>query len=95
LVKGKWYCSRFRHYATSLKVAGSFLDEIIGFFYLPIPSSRTMTLEYTQSLKEMNIGNIPESKGHPEGEVDKLSAICGLTFQKCGSLYISQPYRTP
>jgi hypothetical protein len=39
-----------RHYATSLKVAGSIPDEVTGFFNLPNPSSRTIALGSTQLL---------------------------------------------
>jgi hypothetical protein len=48
-----------RHYATSLKVAGSIPDEVIGFFNKPNPSSRTMVLGSTQSLPEMSTRNLP------------------------------------
>jgi hypothetical protein len=39
-----------RHYAKSRKVAGSIPDEVTGFFNLPNPCSRTVTLESTQPL---------------------------------------------
>jgi hypothetical protein len=42
------YRSWLRHYATSRKVAGSILDEVVGFFNLPNPSSRTVALGSTQ-----------------------------------------------
>jgi hypothetical protein len=45
----------FRHYATSRKVAVSIPDEVIGFFSLPNPSSRTMA----QPLTEMSTRNLP------------------------------------
>jgi hypothetical protein len=38
------------HYATNKLVAGSKPDEVIGFFYLPHPSSRTMALRSTHNL---------------------------------------------
>jgi hypothetical protein len=44
LVRGPRYRSSLSHYATSRKIAGSILDEIIGFFNGPNPSSRTMNL---------------------------------------------------
>jgi hypothetical protein len=54
LVKG-W----LRHYATSRQVADSIRDEVIGFFNLPNPSSRTMALESNQPLTEMSTRNLP------------------------------------
>jgi hypothetical protein len=50
---------QLRHYATGRKVAGSIPDKVIGFFYLPKPSSRTMTLGSTQTLTEMSTKNLP------------------------------------
>jgi hypothetical protein len=41
------------------KVAGSIPDEGIGFFNLPNPSSRTMTLGSNQPLTEMSVRNLP------------------------------------
>jgi hypothetical protein len=55
------------HYATSLKVAGSIPDEVIGCFNWPNLSSRTMALWSTQSLTEMSTRNLPGSKGRPAG----------------------------
>jgi hypothetical protein len=55
------------HYATSLKVAGSIPDEVIGFFNWPTPSSRTMTLESTQPLTEMSTKNLSGGKRRPAG----------------------------
>jgi hypothetical protein len=68
--------SWFRHYATSLKDAGSIPDEIIGFFNLPNSSSRTMALESTQPLTEMSTRNIPGRKGWPAHKADNLTAVC-------------------
>jgi hypothetical protein len=41
----------------------------VEFFNLPNPSSRTMTLESTQPLKEM-------SKKRPALDADNLTAVC-------------------
>jgi hypothetical protein len=49
---GTQYRSLLRHYATSQKVAGSNSDEVIGFFNLPNPSSRTMALGSTQPARK-------------------------------------------
>jgi hypothetical protein len=46
--------------ATSRKVASSNADYVIDFFpHLRNPSSRTMTLEFTQPLIEMSTRNLP------------------------------------
>jgi hypothetical protein len=64
-----------RHYATSRKVAGSILDEVIGFFSWPNPSSRSMALESAQPLTEMSTGNLSRSKGRLVREADNLIAV--------------------
>jgi hypothetical protein len=46
------------HCATSLKVAGSTPDGVIGIFHWHNPTSRTMPLESTQPRKEMSTRNI-------------------------------------
>jgi hypothetical protein len=51
------------HYATSVKVAGSIPDEVIGLFGWPNPSSRTMALRSTQPLTEMSTRHLPGGKG--------------------------------
>jgi hypothetical protein len=61
-------------YATSQKVAGSIVDEVIGFFNLHNPSSRTMALGFTQPLTDMSTRNIPWSKTLPARKAD-LTAI--------------------
>jgi hypothetical protein len=67
-----------RHYATSRKVAGSIPDEVIGFFNLPNPSSRTMALGSTQALTEMSTRkNLPGGKVWPVRKADNLT-ICEL-----------------
>jgi hypothetical protein len=52
--KSSW----LRHYATSLKVAGSGPDEVDFFFNLPNPSSRIIALGPTQPLTEMSARNL-------------------------------------
>jgi hypothetical protein len=44
---------------TSRKVAGLIPDEVIGFFNLPNPFSRTMALGSTQLLTDMSTRNLP------------------------------------
>jgi hypothetical protein len=68
-----------RHYATSWKVASSIPDEVIEFFNLPNPSSRTIALGFTQLSTEMSTRNIPWGKGQPANKADNLTAICELT----------------
>jgi hypothetical protein len=76
LIRDMRWRSLLRNYATSRKVVGSFPDEVIGFFNLPNPSSRTMALGPTQSLTEMSTRNLPGSKGPPARKADHLTAIC-------------------
>jgi hypothetical protein len=64
------------NYATGRKVAGSIPDEIIGFFNLRIPSSRTIALWSTQPLTEMSTWNLPGGKGRPPRKTGNLIAIC-------------------
>jgi hypothetical protein len=67
----------WRHYATSLKVAGSIPDELIEFiFSWPNPSSRPVALGSTQPLTEMSTRNFPGGKGRPARKADNLTAIC-------------------
>jgi hypothetical protein len=67
--------SWLRHYATSRKVAGSSPDEV-DIFNVPNPPSRTMDLESTQPLTEMNTRNLPGGKGRRALRADKLTSIC-------------------
>jgi hypothetical protein len=69
----------------------------VDFFNLPNPSSRTMALESTQPLTEMNTRNLPAGggggKGRPARKADNLTAICEpIVLRKCGSLDVSKPY---
>jgi hypothetical protein len=68
-----------RLYATSRKVGGLIPDEVIGFFNLPNPSSRTMTLESDKPLTEMSTRNLAGGKGRPVRKADNLTAICEPT----------------
>jgi hypothetical protein len=54
----------------------SFSDEVIGFFNLPNPSSRTMALGSTQPLTEMSTRNLPWGRGQPKGKADNPTATC-------------------
>jgi hypothetical protein len=55
---------------------GSIPDEVIVFFNLPNPSSRTMALGSTQPLTEMITRNLPRGKGLPARKAENLTAIC-------------------
>jgi hypothetical protein len=50
--------SCLRHCATSLKVAGSIPDGLVGIFYWRNPSGRTMVLGLTHPLTEISTRNI-------------------------------------
>jgi hypothetical protein len=50
-------------------------NEVIGFFNLPNPSSRTMALGSTQPLTEMSTRDLPRGKGWLARKADKLTAI--------------------
>jgi hypothetical protein len=63
-------------YPTLRKFAGSIPEEVIGFFNLPNPSSRSMALGSTQPLTEMSIRNLPGGKGRPARKADQLAAMC-------------------
>jgi hypothetical protein len=65
-----------RKYVTSQKVVGSIPDEVIIFFNLPNPSSRTMALGSTQPLTEISNRNLSGGKGgRPARKADDLAAI--------------------
>jgi hypothetical protein len=68
-----------KFHVTSRKVTDSIPDDVIGFFNLPIPSSRTMSLRSTQLLTEMSTRNLPGGKERPARKADNLTAICEPT----------------
>jgi hypothetical protein len=51
------------------------VSDEVEFFNSPNPSSRNMTLGYTQPLKEMSTRNLPGDK-RPARMADNLTAIC-------------------
>jgi hypothetical protein len=50
--------------------------DVVNFFNLPNPSSRTMALGSTQPLTEMSTRNLPGGNGRPEQKADNLTATC-------------------
>jgi hypothetical protein len=80
-----------RHYATSLKVAGSGADEV-DFFNLSNPSSRTLALDSTQPLTEMSTKNLPGGKVRPARKVITLLPSVSRLSRKYGSLDVTQLY---
>jgi hypothetical protein len=74
--KGARLRSWLRRYATSLKVAGSLPDQVIGFFNWTNPSSPTCALGSTQPLTEMSARNLLGGRGRPARKADDLAAIC-------------------
>jgi hypothetical protein len=73
--------------STSRNVAGS-IPDIIGFYSLPNPSSRTMALSSTQPLTEMSTRNLSVGKGQPVCMANNLTANRRLS-RKCGILDVS------
>jgi hypothetical protein len=72
-----WTMARPGHYAKSQNVAGS-IPDVIGFFNVPNPSSRTVDLDSTQPLTELITRNLPGGKGWSAHKADNLTAICEL-----------------
>jgi hypothetical protein len=59
---------------------GSIPDEVIEFFNLPNPSSRSVALGSTQPLTEMSNRNHPGGEGRLVHKYDDLTAICEPIF---------------
>jgi hypothetical protein len=72
---GTRQCSWLRHYATSWNGADSIPDEIMRFFNLRNPSSRTMALGSTQPLTEISTRNLLGSKERLAHKADNLTAM--------------------
>jgi hypothetical protein len=53
----------------------------LNIFNLPNPNSRTMALELTQPLTELNTRNLSGDKERPESEADNFTAICEPTVK--------------
>jgi hypothetical protein len=68
--------SWLRYYATSRQVAGTILDEVIGFFSWPNPSSRTMVVGSAQPLTEISTMNLSRVKERPARKAYNLTTTC-------------------
>jgi hypothetical protein len=55
---------------------GKIPDEVIAFFNLHNPSSRTMAPELTQSLTEMGTMNLSGCKGQPVRKFENFTENC-------------------
>jgi hypothetical protein len=67
--------SWLRQYAANRKFEGSIPDKVIGIFNSPNPFSRTVALESTQLLTEMNSRALPVGKGRSVRKAENLTAI--------------------
>jgi hypothetical protein len=77
---------------SSRKVAALIPYEVIGFFNLPNPSSRTMSLGFTQLLAEMNTRNLPWGNGRPARKANSFTAIYEPIFWISWGLDVSELY---
>jgi hypothetical protein len=50
-------------------------DEVIGFFKIPNPSSRTMALGSIEPVTEIGTRNLPVGKGRSARKADNFSAV--------------------
>jgi hypothetical protein len=62
------------------EVTGSISDEVIGFFNLPNPSSRTMVLRPTKRIAKISTKKLHGGKGwmadRPTRSPDNITTIC-------------------
>jgi hypothetical protein len=79
---------------TSLKVAGLIPDDVIGFFSLPNPSSRTVVIGSTQPLTEMSTRISLRVKGGRRISLTTWPPSVRRILRKCGGFDYSQPYGT-
>ena len=89
--RGTRWRSWLRHCATSLKVAGSISDGVIGIFHWHNPSGRTVALELTQPLTEMSTSNISWEAKEADAQGWQPYHVRVPIVLKSGSLNLLEP----
>jgi hypothetical protein len=87
-------CSWLRHYSTSRKAAGSNLDEVIGFFNWPSPSSLTISFGRLSLQQKWVPGIFLGVKGGRRIRLTSPPSVSRLSGI-CGNHVVSQPHGPP
>jgi hypothetical protein len=76
-MKTWWHAEALLVEALYYKSLGrSFESRWDGFLNFPNPSSRSMALWSTETLREMSTRNLPGGKGRPARKADNLTSTC-------------------